>query len=146
MFKVLIISTLIGVSPIKPPPQPLPLDSLYTMSFGKEELNDSILRVALKYYDIKCPNEVMAQVKLESGNYTSRIFKEYNNPLGLFNSKTKRFYKFRCWADALVFYARNINNKYKGGSYTQFLKELGYAEDKDYSWKIQNIVESLQRS
>jgi len=108
-------------------------------SFLQEPLNDSTLYEALCFYDVPNPKIVLAQAKLESGNFTSRLTKNNNNPFGLYNSKTKQFYHFKHWAYAVLFYKENISNKYKGGNYFKFLEDLGYAEDPLYNDKLKEI-------
>ena len=40
-------------------------------------------------------------------------------------------------------YKRQVQYKYKGGNYYDFLNRIGYAEDKEYTSKIGRIVTSL---
>lgn len=109
-------------------------------SFLQEELNDSILYLALVYYDVKHPKAVLAQAKLESGNYTSSLFKNNNNFLGLYNSKKKEFFKFDHWSDCILAYKNMIEYKHREGeNYYHFLKRIGYAEDPDYITKVKRV-------
>lgn len=113
-------------------------------SFLKEELNDSILYLALVHFEIKEPKIVLAQAKLESGNYTSSLFKENNNFLGLYNSKKKKYFKFDHWSECILAYKSMIEYKYREGEdYYQFLKRIGYAEDPNYTAKVKRIEKSL---
>ena len=65
------------------------------------ELNDSILYLALVHYNVKYPKIVLAQAKLESGNYTSYHCRQRNNFLGLYNSKRGEYFKFNHWTDCI---------------------------------------------
>ena len=71
-------------------------------------LNDSILYLALVYYDVKHPKTVLAQAKLESGNYTSRLHRKNNNFLGLYNSRRGEYFKFNHWTDCIKGYKNTL--------------------------------------
>lgn len=112
--------------------------------FLLEELNDTIMLQACRYYGIKHPEIVTAQGILESGYFRSNVFKEYNNPFGLYNSRTKDYYKFNHWSDAIIAYKTMIEYKYKGGNYYMFLKNLPYAEDSLYINKVKSIERKIK--
>ena len=40
---------------------------------------------------------VLAQAVLETGNFSSRVCKEYNNLFGLYDSKNRDYYRFARW-------------------------------------------------
>ena len=63
---------------------------------------------ALDYYDVEHPNIVYAQAILETGHFRSRVCREYNNLFGLYNSRTKDYYKFDHWSDSVVAYLELI--------------------------------------
>ncbi len=67
-------------------------------TFLTRELNDSVLYLALLHYEVKEPKIVLAQAKLESGNFTSNLFINKNNFLGLYNSRKKEFFEFNHWS------------------------------------------------
>lgn len=98
---------------------------------------------ACEYYGLRYPRIVAAQAILESGNFNSRVFKEYNNPFGLYNSKTKDYYKFNHFTEAVLAYKELVESKYKGGDYYEFLRYLPYAEDEHYIRKIKAIESNL---
>ena len=113
-------------------------------SFLSQELNDSILYLALLHYEIKEPKIVLAQAKLESGNYTSSLFKENNNFLGLYNSRKRQYFKFDHWSDCILAYKNMIEYKHRDGEdYYHFLKRIGYAEDPHYFEKVRKIEKVL---
>lgn len=112
--------------------------------FLSEELNDSILLLACEYYRIKYPKIVVSQAILESGWFKSKVFKEYNNPFGLYNSKKADYYKFNHWSEAILAYKSMIEYKHKDGEdYYDFLQRIGYAQDSLYIPKIKRIVELI---
>lgn len=111
--------------------------------FLKEwDANSTTMLAACEYYGVKYPKIVTSQAILESGNFKSQVFKKYNNPFGLYNSKTKDYYKFSHWTYAVLAYKTMVQNKYKGGDYYKFLEQLPYAEDKNYI-KAVKAIESV---
>lgn len=111
----------------------------YNDFFKDEKVNTEIMSAACEYYGIKYPNIVTAQAILESGNFKSKVFKEYNNPFGLYNSREKDYFRFNHWTDAILAYQKYIEYRYKGGDYYLFLDSIGYAEDPNYIRKVKAI-------
>lgn len=101
------------------------------------------LMEALEYYDVKHKEVVYAQAILETGHFKSNICNNYNNLFGLYNSRTKDYYKFDSWIESIKGYKDMIQYKYDENnfnSYYDFLDNLGYAEDKEYTNKLKRIV------
>lgn len=88
---------------------------------------------------------VLAQALLETGHFSSRVCKEYNNLFGLYDSKNREYFRFSRWEDSVVAYQRMIQYRYKGGNYFQFLKRIGYAEDPRYIVKLAGMVKSIYK-
>lgn len=86
---------------------------------------------------------VLAQALLETGNFSSRVCKEYNNLFGLYDSKHREYYRFSRWEDSVVGYRRMIQYRYKGGNYLHFLKRIGYAEAPRYIPKVAQLAKNL---
>jgi flagellum-specific peptidoglycan hydrolase FlgJ len=101
-------------------------------------LNAKKVLKELKKQNIPHAEIVLAQSKLETGGYTSKLCKTHNNIFGIRkNNKYKRYSNYiACIAD----YKKHISSKYKGGDYYLFLERLGYAEDPEYTKKLKNIV------
>lgn len=101
---------------------------------------------ALEYYVVKHPEIVYAQAVLETGNFTSEKYKVYNNLFGLYNSKRKRYYRFKHWTHSVKAYVDMIQYKYKEDNsrppndYYRFLQKVGYAKDPNYINKLKGIV------
>ena len=96
---------------------------------------------ALDYYNVEYPNIVYAQAILETGHFKSKVYREYNNLFGLYNSRTKSYYKFDHWSESVIAYLDFIQNKYKPpNDYYKFLSDIGYAEDPEYINKLKRIV------
>lgn len=89
---------------------------------------------------------VMAQALLETGHFSSRVCKEYNNLFGLYDSRSHDYFRFARWEDSVVGYKRMIQYKYKGGNYLHFLRRIGYAEDTQYINKVAKIAKSIYRT
>ena len=101
---------------------------------------------ALDYYDVKHPNIVYAQAILETGHFRSRVCREYNNLFGLYNSRTKSYYKFDHWSESVVAYLNFIQYRYKSpNDYYKFLSDIGYAEDPEYINKLKRIVNQYDK-
>lgn len=114
-------------------------------SFLQGELNDSILYLALEHYNIKHPRVVLAQAKLETGNYTSRHCIKGNNLFGLYNSKKKKYFQFNHWSESIEAYKDMIEYKHKEGEdYYKFLIRISYASDPNYISKVKQIENSLE--
>lgn len=113
-------------------------------SFLHGELNDSTLYLALEYYNIKHPRIVLAQAKLETGNYTSKHCINRNNLFGLYNSRKKEYFSFEHWHHSVKAYKDMIEYKHRDDEdYYDFLLRIGYAEDPEYISKIKEMEKSL---
>jgi len=92
----------------------------------------------LKKYNIKHPRIVLAQAKLETGNYTSKLCKRHGNLFGL--KGRKGYAKFGSWQESVKAYRDWVQYKYKGGDYYVFLKKIGYASDPRYIEKVKQMA------
>lgn len=113
--------------------------------YYEHEINDSILYDALIHYEVKYPKSVLAQAKLESGNYTSYVYRTKNNFLGLYNSRKKDYYEFEHWTQCIIAYKKLVEYKLKEGeNYHDFLERIGYAEDSLYTQKVKFIERRIK--
>lgn len=95
---------------------------------------------ALDYYGIQFPEIVYAQALIETGHFKSKLCTQYNNLFGLYNSRTKSYYKFDNWWDSVIAYRDKVQYKYKGNTdYYTFLVKLPYATDPNYIRKIKQL-------
>lgn len=101
-------------------------------------LNDSTLKAELKKNNIKHSNIVLAQAKLETGHYTSKVVKTHNNIFGI--RRNGKYKRYDSWQDCVKDYKKCIQSRYNGGSYYAFLEHIGYAEDPAYTNKLKQIV------
>ena len=107
---------------------------------GTMEFNIPNLLKVMDEVGIKNKIYVLAQACLETGYFTSRVYKTYNNLFGLYDSSKKDYYHFQRWEDSVAGYMKFIQYRYKGGDYLQWLKKIGYAEDPAYINKVSTIV------
>lgn len=114
---------------------------LLTPDFLLEDTIGNNLYKALVHFGIECPEIVQAQAILETGNYRSRIFREYNNLFGLYNPRISDYYKYEHWSESIVAYKIMIQSRYSPPEdYYDFLERIGYAEDIEYCNKLRKIV------
>lgn len=114
-------------------------------SFLHKELSDSTLYLALKHYNIKYPRIVLAQAKLETGNYKSNHCIKKNNLFGLYNSRKKEYFSFEHWHHSVKAYKDMIEYKHKDGEdYYDFLIRIKYATDPAYVDKVKQIENNLE--
>lgn len=104
------------------------------------------LEEALSYYGLKHKDIVYAQAILETGNFKSKVCKENNNLFGLYNSKKKGYCKFKHWTESVVAYKEWIQKKYQPpNNYYTFLENINYAEEKEYTRLLKEIVNTRKR-
>lgn len=86
------------------------------------------------------PDIVLAQAKLETGNYKSKVCTAYNNLFGL-RKPDGSYYKFNSWKESVKAYKDWVQNKYTPpNDYYDFLDSIGYAEDGNYTNKLKDMV------
>lgn len=99
------------------------------------------LKEALIYYNVDYPDIVYSQAILETGNFKSRVCYEYNNLFGLYNSRKGDYFRFNHWVESVVAYRDMIQGGHRYEEhYYDYLKKIGYAEDKDYINKVRKIA------
>lgn len=114
-----------------------------TNKSNKVTLNDKSLLNELKANGIAHPKIVLAQAKLETGNYTSKVCLTHNNLFGLRKSDGS-YYKFNHWKESVKAYKDFVQYKYQPpNNYYQFLADIGYAEDGAYIEKVKEIVNQV---
>lgn len=91
----------------------------------------------IKRQGLPCPKIVLAQARLETGNFTSKLCKQKHN---LFGIKHKgKYASYRTWRESISDYKKCISSRYKRGSYYSFLKSIGYAEESAYISKLKQF-------
>tara|TARA_B100000085_G_C18343599_1_gene431377 strand:+ start:117 stop:719 length:603 start_codon:yes stop_codon:yes gene_type:complete len=116
-------------------------------NFTKEKFINKIKQLNLNY-----PHIVYAQAMLESGNFTSKIFKENNNMFGMKQARVRinlakstqyNHAYFETWEDCLLdfaFHRATYFSKLKTEQdYYNYLGKY-YAEDPSYIGKLKSMV------
>lgn len=116
------------------------------------EFNELKLIAKLKELNVKFPYIVLAQAKLETGNFTSKIFKENNNLFGMREAKQRittaqgtenNHAYYHSWQESVLDYAfyqcRYLSGISTEAQYFNYLKQ-SYAEDTSYVNRLQTII------
>lgn len=117
----------------------------------KDSIANFLIELKVKY-----PHIVLSQSIIESGNYTSKIFLENNNPFGMklsWNRATtalgiKNGYAYYSnLRDAIIDYAFMQSSYYRSAKTEEdyyILLQKFYAEDKEYINKVRKIANKLK--
>jgi hypothetical protein len=118
----------------------------------KNEFSSEKLKNALVSLNVKFPHIVYAQAKLETGNFTSKIFKENNNLFGMREARVRpttnkgtenNHAYFDTWYDSVLdyaFYQASYLSDIKTESeYFQYLSQ-NYAEAPNYIEVLQKTI------
>ncbi|MCB9187712.1 MAG: glucosaminidase domain-containing protein [Flavobacteriales bacterium] len=102
------------------------------------ELTPENVYAQLEKFEIRHPEIVLRQSILETGWYEcENCSLEHNNIFG-FRYK-KKYMEFSNWVEAVKYYKKWQEKRYKGGDYYAFLKEVGYATSRTYISKLKSI-------
>lgn len=110
---------------------------LLTVTIGRAQTKAEVLK-ELHKQGIPHANIVLAQARLETGNFKSRRCRVDHNLFGIKHGR--RYARYSHWRESVADYKKRISSRYKGGDYYSFLKRIGYAEDKKYLSKVKEIV------
>ena len=83
---------------------------------------------------------VLAQARLETGNFRSDRYRRDHNLFGMKHGR--RYAKYDHWRESVKDYKKRISSRYKGGDYYAFLRRIGYASDPKYIGKVKHIVKT----
>lgn len=86
---------------------------------------------------IPCPMVVLAQARLETGNFKSKLCKTKHNIFGI--KHNGRYASYSSWRACVADYKKCISSRYKGGDYYSFLRRIGYARDPRYIAKLKEF-------
>lgn len=102
------------------------------------ELTPENVYAQLEKFDIRHPEIVLRQSILETGWYECEYCSLQHNNIFGFRYK-KKYIEFNNWVEAVKYYKKWQDKRYKGGDYYVFLKEIGYATSKTYISKLKSI-------
>ncbi len=130
----------------EPTPQPVKIevtnkDSIKVDSIPKKQLSkltEKNLKAELAEKKVPHAEIVLAQAKLETGNFNSKVLKTHQNLFGL--RKGSKYRRYNHWSESVDDYKKHISNRYRGGDYYAFLNRIGYAEDPNYIRKLKEFV------
>ena len=80
---------------------------------------------------------VLAQARLETGNFKSERCRVHHNLFGI--KHNGKYARYKTWQDSIKDYKERISSRYKGGSYLIFLKKIKYAKDPKYTHKLKQF-------
>ena len=83
---------------------------------------------------------VLAQARLETGNFKSDRCRRDHNLFGM--KRSRRYAKYSNWRESVKDYKQRISSRYNGGDYYAFLRRIGYASDPNYIGKVKHIVKT----
>ena len=95
------------------------------------------VREELRKQGIHCADIVLAQARLETGNFTSARCKRDHNIFGI--KHRGRYAVYRNWRESVTDYKKRISSRYTGGDYYAFLRRIGYAADEMYIRKLKQF-------
>lgn len=115
--------------------------------FSEQRLIEKINQLNFRY-----PHIILAQAKLESGNFKSTIFLENNNMFGMKEAKlranlakgTNRNHAYyETWQDCILdyalYYSTYLSDIRTEGEYFEYLRQ-NYAEDPTYVQRLKEII------
>lgn len=107
---------------------------------SKQEFTEFCVEHSILY-----PEVVWAQAGIESGWFTSSMYRRKCNFLGLYDSRNSRYFSFDTWTDCLLAYRDNVQYRYSGPvdnveHYLGWIQSTGYASDPEYLSKIRSII------
>jgi len=102
------------------------------------------VRAEIRRRHLPHPDIVLAQARLETGNFKSRRCKADKNLFGL--KHRGRYAVYGDWRQSVADYERSISSRYPGGDYYRFLRGIGYAKDPAYCIKLRHIVNTTPKT
>lgn len=139
---------------ITEPITPIPEMLVDLENYRNIEVNDSTAFGVMIEFEIQHPHIVLAQMKIESGNYGSSIAKNNNNYFGMRQPSTRitvslgsrnGYARYRSWAYSILDYALWQRQYAWNLTEEQYLAKLGrtYAEDPNYVSKVKKLSKNL---
>lgn len=121
---------------------------------SKMPVTDETVLCFMQQIGIEHPHIVLAQMKLESGNYTSKLALENNNYFGMKQPRKRAttsvgekngYASYKSWVHSVLDYALWQKEYARELTENQYLDSLAkYAEDKNYIFKVKKLSENLE--
>lgn len=139
---------------ITEPITPIPEMLVDLENYRDIEVNDSTAFGVMIEFEIQHPHIVLAQMKIESGNYGSSIARNNNNYFGMRQPSSRLtvslgsrngYARYRSWAYSILDYALWQRQYAWNLTEEQYLAKLGrtYAEDTNYVSKVKKLSKNL---
>lgn len=139
---------------ITEPITPIPEMLVDLEKYRNIEVNDSTALGVMIEFEIQHPHIVLAQMKIESGNYGSSIARNNNNYFGMRQPSSRLtvslgsrngYARYRSWAYSILDYALWQRQYAWNLTEEQYLAKLGrtYAEDPNYVSKVKKLSKNL---
>ena len=146
---LIIIAVLISIIVVKynvKPLQPVLMQEIIkTDKIDTDSFSERNLLNFMYVLDIKNPNIVLNQAKLETGNFTSDRFKKYNALFGFQVSDTQVI-KYHSWKESVIHYKTWQMFRLKDSeNYYDFLIRVKYASDSSYIKKLKQFSKSYKK-
>lgn len=97
-----------------------------------EQVETELIKQEVPHHKI-----VLAQARLETGNFTSKGCRVHHNLFGI--KHNGKYARYHTWQDSVKDYKKRISSRYKGGDYLLFLKRIKYAKDPEYTNKLKKF-------
>lgn len=123
-------------------------------AYGDVPVDDATAFSAMVEFDIQHPHIVLAQMKIESGNYKSNLANNNHNYFGMRQPSSRitvslgsrnGYARYRNWAYSVLDYALWQRQYAWNLTEEQYLAKLGrtYAEDPNYVSKVKKLSKNL---
>lgn len=122
-------------------------------SVGKGQPTDASVKMVLEYFGVQHQHLVYAQMRLESGNYKSKLAQENCNYFGMKQPKVRQtlslgaknsYASYRNWVYSVADYALWQRGYAYDLTEDEYLDKLkNYAFDKNYVSKVKKIAKSF---
>lgn len=128
---------------------------LMVQNIGKEEVNENNALNLIDMLGIEHPKIVLAQMRLESGNFSSNLAKEHNNFFGMGHPRVRAnvscganksgYATYKHWGYSILDYGLWQKSQASGLSEEEYLAFLAkrYAEDDKYVEKVLSIAKKI---
>ena len=155
-YYALIVSISYGIGHYFSPVPSVNATETVVTDLSDEEFSEEALLSFMKELKIKYPETVLAQARLETGNFTSDIFKENHNLFGMKVAGkrptsavgvNRNHAQYRNWKDSVVDYALFQSYviaklpKNNDDEYRSYIQEF-YSETSDYLTRIDRTIKS----
>ena len=124
-------------------------------SWGEKELNDANILAFMEFVGIEHSHIVLAQMKLESGHYKSKLAKENNNYFGMKHPSRRAttslgskngFASYKNWVCSVLDYALWQRTYASNLTEKEYFDSLSrYAEDNKYKNKVQRMANKIKQ-